>query len=66
MLALTDAQLRIVMAAASRLPTKKRGAFLESVAARDSGGDRSAYGVGAIEYHFKTAAALANGYSVTS
>jgi hypothetical protein len=43
------------------LPTEKRGAFLESVAARGSGGGRSAYGVGAIEYHFKTAAALANG-----
>jgi hypothetical protein len=41
------------MAAASRLPTEKRGAFLESVAARGSGGGRSAYGVGAIEYHFK-------------
>jgi len=52
-LALSDAQLRAVIAAASRLSVEQRGAFLESVAARGSGGGRDAYGDGAIGYHFK-------------
>jgi hypothetical protein len=34
MLALSDAQLRIVMIAAGPLPVEKRGLFLERVAAR--------------------------------
>jgi hypothetical protein len=34
MLALTDAQLEIVMVAAGRLPVEKRSVFLERVAAR--------------------------------
>jgi hypothetical protein len=34
MLALTDAQLEIVMTAAGSLPVEKRSAFLERVAAR--------------------------------
>jgi hypothetical protein len=37
------------------------GLLLRAVRKQGSGGGRSAYGVGAIEYHFKTAAALANG-----
>ncbi len=34
MLALSDAQLAVVMAAAGKLPAEKRGVFLERVVAR--------------------------------
>ena len=40
MLALTDAQLAVVMTAARGLPVEKRGLFLERVAARMRLGDR--------------------------